>query len=517
VLSRRRTTYGILANPDLSLNHNVSLALLLMPHWYYFSRPFNMACHNLTKDSPPPPTFRTLLGLGLNFCPTPDTTTCQIKATLERFQRDLYLKVYFAGQDLKPTKLFVRSEWNPPLGAIPAELQVRMKTFRKKITKLFKPKRCPSNLIPHQKYLLDSLQKSSYTLVARTDKNLGPALVDRTTYIHKAYTDHLSDAQTYQALSPNEAATAIANLGDNLDVFLSTHRDELGEATCKFLNDSKSEVTDPYPHFYLTFKIHKTPLKTRPIVSVSGSLLHALGRWLDDQLQPLVRTLPSFIASSWELKNCLEDLPPLPAHARFFTCDAVSMYTNIDTDHALAVIAPFLRQHPLAEGLPAESLISGLELIMRWNIFAFGDTHWKQLSGTAMGTPPACVYATLYYRCPLARLPSLDQFLWISSLDVHRPIKASRLPRRYPPTRNQHVDSDNSLREAFESVSLSTATLSTPPRRAHWPYLWYDQTSIPSDLRSNRLSNFPSKVLHPSPLSRIPQNHSPPPFRNWLS
>jgi hypothetical protein len=34
--------------------------------------------------------------------------------------------------------------------------------------------------------------------------------------------------------------------------------------------------------------------------------LHALGPWLDDQLQPLVRTLPSFIASSWELKTCLE-------------------------------------------------------------------------------------------------------------------------------------------------------------------------------------------------------------------
>jgi hypothetical protein len=369
-----------------------------MPKWFYFSRPFNMACHDLTTEHPPPPTFRSLLGLGLNFCPTPETTTRRIKDALDRLQRDLYLKVYFAGQqELTPTKLFVRSDWQPPMNAIPSELKARMKLFRRKITTLFRPVRSPANLIPHQQYLLDKLQSSEDTLVVRTDKNLGPALVDRKTYIHKAFADHLSDANTYRSLSPTEASDSIEELTELLQAFVSHHENELGESTTKFLTESIDEVIDPYPHFYLTFKIHKTPLKTRPIVSVSGSLLHALGRWLDNQLQPLVRSLPSFIASSWELKNCLESLPPLPTNARLFTCDAVSMYTNIDTDHALEVIADFLRHHRLAQGLPAEAIIAGLEIIMRWNVFQFGDTYWQQLSGTAMGTPPACVYATLYF------------------------------------------------------------------------------------------------------------------------
>jgi hypothetical protein len=73
------------------------------------------------------------------------------------------------------------------------------------------------------------------------------------------------------------------------------------------------------------------------------------------------------------------------------------MYTNINTNHALEVLEPFLANSPLCTGCPANAVITALDILMRQNVFKLGDTYWKQNSGTTMGTPPGANYAELYY------------------------------------------------------------------------------------------------------------------------
>ena len=73
------------------------------------------------------------------------------------------------------------------------------------------------------------------------------------------------------------------------------------------------------------------------------------------------------------------------------------MYTNINTDHALLIILQFLQTSPICADITTEPIIKALSIIMKNNLFQFGDTYWLQISGVAMGAPPACTIAMIYY------------------------------------------------------------------------------------------------------------------------
>ena len=90
----------------------------------------------------------------------------------------------------------------------------------------------------------------------------------------------------------------------------------------------------------------------------------------------------------------------IPPNTKLFTVDAVSMYANIDLDHGLAIIQLWLEtaEHESSHLIPTKAILDTLELVLRNNIMKFGDTHFLQLIGTAMGTPVAVMFTNLYFR-----------------------------------------------------------------------------------------------------------------------
>ncbi len=150
--------------------------------------------------------------------------------------------------------------------------------------------------------------------------------------------------------------------------------------------------------FYGLVEIHKTPWTLRPVVSYWGALLASISSWIDYHLQTIRNHIPSNIKDSEDLQNQLNCLH-IPYHTKIFTCDAVSMYTNINIDYSIEIITKWFDKykHETPATLPPKLLIATLTIVMKNNIFNFSNTYWLQKTGTAMGTPCACSIASLYF------------------------------------------------------------------------------------------------------------------------
>jgi hypothetical protein len=247
--------------------------------WLYHSRPTRMAFHDLTTRLKPPKNLRSLLGLNLKFVPNPGRNASWAsieKDILPRFDRDLRVKVFMAGAEAEETynpKMYAASEWNPPNLFTPPELRARLAAFKAALKGLYKKRRCPSNLLKHQRRALDALRNQDTFLIVQCDKNLGPAVIEKTEYIRMALA-HLTDTSTYRRLSPLEARMYSGQFRQTILQWIKTHTAAVSKNETKYLRRSLSQCSNPFGAFYLMMKVHKETLSSRAIMSASGSLLY---------------------------------------------------------------------------------------------------------------------------------------------------------------------------------------------------------------------------------------------------
>ena len=402
-------TYGFIANPNLTHWHNCKHKLSQLTPSTYFNSINNLTFHNLCINHTPPPGTKNLLGLGHKFIPQRAFPKLLLQPTLTDFNRDIRLKYTFAGVQSNSLtkndkKIYVKSDWIPDPGN--DDLEHRLEEFKNQLTKAATANRTnlirPTyNLDKSQYRTLHSLKNNQDIIVLLADKNLGPVTMDRETYIRRVITDHLLDTNTYEQLNKTTALFKLNELKDRL-----TH---LFENPSAAIQNALTEKEHKYfaralhqehrtPTFYGLVKIHKQPWTLRPVVSCCGSLLATISTWIDFHLQKLRTKLPAFIQDSTEFQRDLSN-KRIPKNTRIFTCDAISMYTNIDVEHSIVVLRDwFIRfKEEIPTDIPTHLIITALEIVMKNNIFTFGDTFWLQKTGTAMGTPCACMIASIYF------------------------------------------------------------------------------------------------------------------------
>ena len=189
----------------------------------------------------------------------------------------------------------------------------------------------------------DSVPTDLY-IVVEGDKNLGPCILDRAIYVERGCSDHLGNSTNYRELNDTWVQLFKKKLDYRFEAWLTkyhTRLKQISKAEATFFRRAREQNPDQLARFRMTAKVHKTPWKTRPIVCCAGTWMNAWSKWLDYWLQKLKPFVKTFVKDSQQTIDEISTLE-LPQYALLVTCDANSMYNNIDTAHAIEVISKWL-------------------------------------------------------------------------------------------------------------------------------------------------------------------------------
>jgi hypothetical protein len=380
------------------------------------SMPSNLKVHNLCQDPLGiSPRLLQVLGLGLGFCVSLRWNPVKNPINLERLCHDIRTRCVIgmsANPDYNP-KLYVKSpDWKPDKATL--ELEHALNSFASKTTTLFRTTQSTShvyNLSPSDLHGLCKLKKDLVYCVTATEKNLGVAILEMSLMIECALSDHLLDtlsnieltAEAAQQINEASFRLILRSMVDDCCHLDPSIIQYFTRILCTQGDNKTGKVIQPehlhLPYFYILPKVHKSPWKTCPVVSAVALVPESLSKWIDLHLQQVVHLCPAYLRDTWQLLCDLCSLCRLPADTVVFTADAVSMHTNINTDHALKAFQLWFDLHSIEHpsGYPVTKILDGLSLIISCNVFSFGNRYFHQINGTALGTPCACAYATIYY------------------------------------------------------------------------------------------------------------------------
>ena len=395
----------------------------------------NMSKRQLTRVE------RNALACGLNFVLRPsDATNDTLLQQYTQFARSIRIRYYFAQRDnnmhSNPILRIKNPSYQPP-AASPAVEQYLSTVKQRLMTQL---SNCPADERPHTNIpgswlrALRSLQRDKTIVIKAADKNLGPCIMDADWYKKEAFRQ-LNDHSTYTPLEQAPCLKLVyrilVNVLEKYNVRWLITTNWKGEQ-CKrltklarYLLQLSDMVTLPNKPdirqtciFYLLPKLHKTPVVGRPIVSSVNYVTYHASRWLDYMLQPIMKASPSYIKDSRDMVRLIEttSFNSFNSSPVLVAIDVVSLYPSIPTINGIGKVCSAIRRYqtklkqeqrqmtstqqrqftpPLLQ-YKVGFIVSVLKWVLLNNIVEFDKHVYKQIQGTAMGTPVAVAYANIF-------------------------------------------------------------------------------------------------------------------------
>ena len=135
---------------------------------------------------------------------------------------------------------------------------------------------------------MNFLKRNPDYMAIATDKGLGAALIERTTYNNKLWSEHLSGHNAYRKIPPNQIHAVKVHMKYKLGEFFSVCQKILLERELAYFSRLRDQDGDSLiSKFYMLAKVHKTPWKTRSVVATCDTIWHGISRWADHYLKYL--------------------------------------------------------------------------------------------------------------------------------------------------------------------------------------------------------------------------------------
>ena len=211
--------------------------------------------------------------------------------------------------------------------------------------------------------------------------------MDKTDYFDKM--DALvNDKQTYEELKRDPTPALQRKLNSKILTLKKT--DAFDTQSYYRLRCS---VPQP-PKLYGLPKLHKPGIPMRTIVSFCGSPTYQLFKYLTTILQPLTDKSRRKLQSTENFIDAIKTVQ-IPDDYKLVSFDVKSLFTSVPLQLALRCTETAIQQSTVKLPLPTEDIMDLLNICLTSTYFQYNGKHYKQVHGTAMGSPVSVVVAEI--------------------------------------------------------------------------------------------------------------------------
>lgn len=272
------------------------------------------------------------------------------------------------------------------------------------------------SLTPNTSAIREYLFSHDY-IVTGTDKNLGIAVSKRTWIVDMSW-DILNNPIDYEEISKERCTLILRQKSEQMDKLaevaslFDVTEGSLSEYLRSKTPDWANMRGDPHvPKFYGIPKIHKQPVKFRPIIPCHSVVMNPAAKLISKKLKPIINSAPAIIHGTKDLAIKLSKLKLQPGRKFFIvTGDVVAFYPNIDLDKCLNIALEELVEYYVFGGRVSHVFLGREKTSEYWiSIFKkalhVGNTqlvtqflgrYFLQKRGLAMGVADSPDLANIY-------------------------------------------------------------------------------------------------------------------------